>query len=83
MEVGGHLLNRRSAYPANQNMYIETGGLFRLLVRLMAAESPYSDRGDMDQLCRLLTRYYQIRDDYQNLVSEEVSVITEHPPKSR
>ncbi|KAI0520768.1 terpenoid synthase [Xylaria bambusicola] len=49
----------------------ETGGLFRLLARLMAAESPHEDQADMERLCRLLGRFYQIRDDYQNLVSEE------------
>ncbi|KAI0404815.1 terpenoid synthase [Xylaria palmicola] len=49
----------------------KTGGLFRLLARLMAAESPRRDQADIDRLCRLLGRYYQIRDDYQNLVSEE------------
>ncbi|KAH8882985.1 terpenoid synthase [Thozetella sp. PMI_491] len=49
----------------------KTGGLFRLLARLMAAESPQSDQVAIDRLCRLLGRYFQIRDDYQNLVSEE------------
>lgn len=51
----------------------KTGGLFRLLVRLMAIESPHSEWIDTDvgRLCRLLGRYYQIREDYQNLVSEE------------
>ncbi|KAK5624891.1 hypothetical protein RRF57_000607 [Xylaria bambusicola] len=42
--------------------------------RLMAAESPHRDQADMEHLCRLLGRYYQIRDDYQNLVSEEVVI---------
>ncbi|KAF2866567.1 isoprenoid synthase domain-containing protein [Massariosphaeria phaeospora] len=49
----------------------KTGGLFRLLARLMAAESPHGGKADTDRLCRLLGRYFQIRDDYQNLVSEE------------
>ncbi|KAI1335897.1 terpenoid synthase [Xylariaceae sp. FL0016] len=50
-----------------------TGGLFRLLARLMAAESesPHCDPAAIDRLCRLLGRYFQIRDDYQNLESEE------------
>ncbi|KAI1292591.1 terpenoid synthase [Xylaria venustula] len=52
----------------------KTGGLFRLLARLMAAESPHGNRVDINRLCRLLGRYYQIRDDYQNLVSEEYTV---------
>ncbi|KAK7972508.1 geranylgeranyl diphosphate synthase [Apiospora saccharicola] len=54
---------------------LETGGLFRLLVRLMTAESKSSSHNDQrpsfDRLCRLLGRYFQIRDDYQNLVSDE------------
>ncbi|KAH9990889.1 terpenoid synthase [Xylariaceae sp. FL0662B] len=49
----------------------KTGGLFRLLARLMAAESPHGNETAIDRLCRLLGRYFQIRDDYQNLVSEE------------
>jgi geranylgeranyl pyrophosphate synthase len=52
----------------------ETGGLFRLLVRLMAAESPQSGQDTLERLCRLLGRYFQIRDDYQNLGSEEVGL---------
>ncbi|KAI1347164.1 isoprenoid synthase domain-containing protein [Xylaria sp. FL0043] len=55
----------------------KTGALFRLLTRLMAAESPHSGLADLDRLCRLLGRYYQIRDDYQNLVSEEVVTFPE------
>ncbi|KAK7743724.1 hypothetical protein SLS62_010455 [Diatrype stigma] len=49
----------------------ETGGLFRLLVRLMAAESAHGEQADIDRLCRLLGRYFQIRDDYQNLYTEK------------
>ncbi|KAF3070604.1 Ophiobolin F synthase [Daldinia childiae] len=49
----------------------KTGGLFRLLARLMTAESLHVDQAVIDPLCRLLGRYFQIRDDYQNLVSEE------------
>jgi geranylgeranyl pyrophosphate synthase len=52
----------------------ETGGLFRLLARLMAAESSSPIGADLDLWCHHLGRYYQIRDDYQNLVSEEVSI---------
>ena len=46
---------------------IETGGMFRLLTRLMTAESGHADKFDLDVLCRLLGRYFQIRDDYKNL----------------
>ncbi|KAI0116203.1 terpenoid synthase [Hypoxylon sp. NC0597] len=49
----------------------KTGGLFRLLARLMEAESPHGNQAAIHRLCRLLGRYFQIRDDYQNLVSEE------------
>ncbi|KAM5528310.1 geranylgeranyl pyrophosphate synthetase [Fusarium oxysporum f. sp. phaseoli] len=48
----------------------KTGGMFVMLVRLMAAESPYSGASvveDMEGLARLLGRFYQIRDDYMNL----------------
>ncbi|KAI1907567.1 hypothetical protein LOZ12_005428 [Ophidiomyces ophidiicola] len=50
----------------------KTGGFFRLVTRLMAAVSkePMKSR-DLLQLVTLMGRYYQIRDDYQNLVSEE------------
>lgn len=42
----------------------------------MTAESNSSSshadqRASFDRLCRLLGRYFQIRDDYQNLVSDE------------
>jgi geranylgeranyl pyrophosphate synthase len=54
----------------------KTGGLFRLMLRLMTAESPISRPLDA-ALSRLLTytgRYYQIRDDYLNLTSADVSL---------
>ncbi|KAL3476555.1 isoprenoid synthase domain-containing protein [Aspergillus californicus] len=54
----------------------KTGGLFRLMLRLMTAESLISLPLDTS-LSRLLTltgRYYQIRDDYLNLTSEDASL---------
>lgn len=51
----------------------KTGSFFRLATRLMLAEAP--KRPDPTGLLTLVTltgRYYQIRDDYQNLASEEV-----------
>jgi geranylgeranyl pyrophosphate synthase len=51
----------------------KTGGLFRLMLRLMEAEAPTSNPNP--SLARLLTlvgRYYQIRDDYLNLTSSDV-----------
>lgn len=50
----------------------KTGGLFRLLTKLMVAESPpvkVSDGDELLKLCSLFGRFFQIRDDYQNLVS--------------
>lgn len=55
----------------------KTGGFFRLVIRMMVAEAPSSISGPCaDKLAHfatLLGRFYQIRDDYQNLVSDEVS----------
>ncbi|KAL2830451.1 Ophiobolin F synthase [Aspergillus cavernicola] len=52
----------------------KTGGLFRMLTRLMVAESPASNK-ILDQalypLSYLIGRFFQIRDDYQNLASAE------------
>ena len=52
---------------------IETGGLFRMITRLMIAESPLSFKSDLDNLACLFGRYFQIRDDYMNLSSPDVS----------
>ncbi|CAH0032928.1 unnamed protein product [Clonostachys rhizophaga] len=49
----------------------KTGGLFRLLTRLMVAESKYSGEVDFARMCSLFGRYFQIRDDYQNLTSDD------------
>ncbi|THC87539.1 hypothetical protein EYZ11_013016 [Aspergillus tanneri] len=51
----------------------KTGGFFRVVMRVMAAEasSPIPWDSDLVRFISLLGRYYQIRDDYQNLVSEE------------
>ncbi|GAB7349558.1 hypothetical protein MBLNU459_g0254t1 [Dothideomycetes sp. NU459] len=50
----------------------KTGGLFRMLTRLMVAESPLTDKvsnQDLKMLTCLIGRFFQIRDDYQNLAS--------------
>ena len=66
-----------------QMIDLKTGGLFRLLSRLMLAGSPQTskhsakvdgeveDDGHIDLSClsRLMGRFFQIRDDYQNLHS--------------
>ncbi|KAB8209437.1 isoprenoid synthase domain-containing protein [Aspergillus parasiticus] len=53
----------------------KTAGFFRLVLRLMAVETsvPISSEKENTLLhfITLLGRYYQIRDDYQNLVSDE------------
>jgi ophiobolin F synthase len=52
----------------------KTGGLFRMLTRLMVSESP-ARSSILDQtlypLSHLIGRFFQIRDDYQNLASAE------------
>ena len=52
----------------------KTGGLFRLLTRLMVAERAASvkmSETDLDVLGCLIGRCFQIRDDYQNLASDD------------
>lgn len=51
----------------------ETGGLFRMISRFMVAHSQFpGEPPNLDRLMTLLGRYFQIRDDYTNLVSEQV-----------
>ncbi|KAF7623689.1 hypothetical protein AFLA_007416 [Aspergillus flavus NRRL3357] len=53
----------------------KTAGFFRLVLRMMAAEASVSmsleKKNTLLHFITLLGRYYQIRDDYQNLVSDE------------
>lgn len=52
----------------------KTGGLFRMLTRLMVAESPVGEKvssDDWNLLSCLIGRFFQIRDDYQNLASAD------------
>jgi ophiobolin F synthase len=53
----------------------KTGGLFRMLVRLMEAASSTGKaaRLDLDDFSRKIGRFFQIRDDYMNLVSRAYS----------
>jgi ophiobolin F synthase len=53
----------------------KTGGLFRMLVRLMEASSSTGKaaRLDLDDFSRKIGRFFQIRDDYMNLVSRAYS----------
>ncbi|EMD69041.1 hypothetical protein COCSADRAFT_130354 [Bipolaris sorokiniana ND90Pr] len=53
---------------------MKTGGLFRMLTRLMTAESPLNGQisdSELNPLCCLIGSFFQIRNDYQNLVSAE------------
>ncbi|KAH8696424.1 isoprenoid synthase domain-containing protein [Talaromyces proteolyticus] len=49
----------------------KTGGFFRMVLRLMEVESNAVPCGEALHLVTLLGRYYQIRDDYLNLTSDE------------
>lgn len=51
----------------------ETGGLFMLAIRLMQLFS--ENRSDFTKLAGILGLYFQIRDDYMNLVSKDVRFI--------
>lgn len=52
----------------------KTGSLFRFLIRLMLAESPFRcalPHEELIHICSLFGRAFQIRDDYANLSSKE------------
>ncbi|KAL4741108.1 isoprenoid synthase domain-containing protein [Aspergillus similis] len=49
----------------------KTGGFFRMVLRLLEVESESESNPELTHLFTLLGRYYQIRDDYLNLASEE------------
>ncbi|KAE8394141.1 isoprenoid synthase domain-containing protein [Aspergillus alliaceus] len=49
----------------------KAGGFFRLMLRIMEIEANATPNNDMRHLITLLGRYYQIKDDYQNLASDE------------
>lgn len=52
-------------------MYTETGGLFRLITRLMVQKVPQKKKiSSLDALVSYLGKYFQIRDDYMNLTPE-------------
>lgn len=56
----------------------KTGGLFRLGSRLLQCLG--SGQADLTRLANILGLIYQIRDDYKNLMSDDVSTI--FPPHS-
>nr|UXN86878.1 Bifunctional terpene synthase [Didymosphaeria variabile] len=49
----------------------KTGGLFRILTRLMLAKSPTPPWSDLTAIASLMGRYFQVRDDYMNLSSAD------------
>ncbi|CAE6418401.1 unnamed protein product [Rhizoctonia solani] len=49
----------------------ETGGLFRIAIKLMMALSPVEPKVDYVPLVNLIGVYFQIRDDYMNLQSSQ------------
>ncbi|RDW88454.1 fusicoccadiene synthase [Coleophoma cylindrospora] len=49
----------------------KTGGLFRMLSRFMVAQSEEQTLPDISGFVALVGRFFQIRDDYQNLVSAD------------
>lgn len=61
-----------NTYVPFPNSEIETGGLFRILVKLMLAKTPLIPMPNMIALASLMGRYFQLRDDYMNLSSVDV-----------
>ena len=60
-------------------MYTETGGLFRLIARLMVQKVPQKKKiSSLDALVSYLGKYFQIRDNYMNLTPE---VFPPHQPQ--
>nr|BAO49659.1 geranylgeranyl diphosphate synthase [Diaporthe amygdali] len=60
--------------PPSEEDYIKmcdakTSGLFRMMSRMMRAEATTNNNLQIEDFMTLLGRYFQIRDDYQNLVS--------------
>ncbi|KAK6510050.1 hypothetical protein TWF481_004763 [Arthrobotrys musiformis] len=51
----------------------KTGGLFRMAARLMRLEATQNHDLNVEGLVTLMGRFFQIRDDYQNLGSESYS----------
>nr|XP_036580735.1 geranylgeranyl pyrophosphate synthase [Colletotrichum truncatum]KAF6788807.1 geranylgeranyl pyrophosphate synthase [Colletotrichum truncatum] len=53
---------------------LKTGGLFRMLVRMMQSLSPRHEENFVcDTLVSMVSRFFQVRDDYLNLNSREYS----------
>ncbi|KIN03517.1 hypothetical protein OIDMADRAFT_177678 [Oidiodendron maius Zn] len=50
----------------------KTGGLFRMVSKMMQREASTNRNVNIDTLMNLLGRYYQIRDDYQDITGTSV-----------
>ena len=50
----------------------ETGGLFRMASKMTQAEATKNKDINIDALMSLLGRYYQVKDDYQDIASPDV-----------
>lgn len=54
------------------DLVLETGALFEMLAELMTLKAPsWAPHVPLNRLMRLFGRYFQIRDDYNNLTSQE------------
>lgn len=61
---------------------LETGGLFRMAAGMMRAEATKNYNLDTDKLMKILGKYYQLRDDYNDLVpSANVRHLISSPEK--
>jgi len=50
----------------------KTGGLFRMVSRMMQAEATQNKSLNINSLMNLFGRYYQIRDDYQDILGTSI-----------
>jgi len=81
IDQSGFLASRKKFSPASRQpltIYtVETSALFELASRLMCLCSTATavPNSSLSRFCILLGRFFQIRDDYQNLTSPEVSYV--------
>lgn len=68
---------KRTSTESNHST--ETGGLIRMLARLLEVVSPLAHRPNVHPLVTMLGRAYALRDDYMNLSSTKV-ILNPPPP---